>query len=113
MATEADPITGNWYKHLDKGYEFRVVSVDEDEGIVEIQHFDGDIEALDMDSWYETDVEPIEPPEDWTGPMDDIERDDLGYTETDMEKEDWTESLDELSAREEREEARRWIEEEE
>lgn len=112
MATEADPIVGTWYKHLDKGYEFRVVSVDEDEGVVEIQHFDGDVEALDMDSWYETNVEPIEPPEDWTGPMDDIERDDLGYTETDMEKEDWTESLDELSAREEREEARWWKEEE-
>ena len=48
-------------------------------------------------------LEPIETPEDWTGPMDDIERDDLGYTETDMSAEDWAEPLGERSTLQEQE----------
>lgn len=93
MPTDADPVVGNWYQHLDKGQKFIIVSVDEDNGLVEIQNFDGDVEEIDLDDWYESDIEPIETPEDWTGPIDDIERDDLGYTETDMETDDWATPL--------------------
>ncbi len=50
---------------------------------------------MDLDDWYQLDIESIETPEDWTGPVDDIERDDLGYTETDMEKDDWSTPLGE------------------
>ena len=89
MGTEADPIVGNWYEHLDKGQKFEVVAVDEDRGTIEIQHFDGDVEELDFESWYGMEVAPIEAPEDWTGPVDDVEQDDLDFTETDMEPEDW------------------------
>jgi hypothetical protein len=90
MATETDPIVGAWYQHLDKGPIFEVIALDEDNGIVEIQHFDGDIEAIELPAWYDLEIEWIEAPEDWTGPLDNIERDDLGYTETDMEPEDWS-----------------------
>ncbi len=96
MPTDADPIEENWYQHLDKGQKFKVVAVDDDAGTVEIQHFDGDLEEIDLDSWYELDVEPIEEPEDWTGPLDDIERDDLGYTESGMQREDWEASSREI-----------------
>lgn len=94
MPFEIDPIEGTWYQHLDKGAKFEVLAVDEDTGVVEIQYFDGNVEEIGLDSWYDLDVEPIEPPEDWTGPIDDVERDDLGYTETDMESEDWAGSLE-------------------
>ena len=50
---------------------------------IEIQYFDGDVEEIDLDDWFGLDIERIEPPEDWTGPMNDVESDDLGYTETD------------------------------
>lgn len=95
MPIEDKPIPFQWYRHLDKGYRFQVTDVDEEAGTVEIQHFDGDVEELDLDDWYGLEIEPIEPPEDWTGPMDDIERDDLPYTETDMLEEEWTEPLEE------------------
>lgn len=101
MVTEADPIVGNWYQHLDKGQCFEVVAVDQDEGIVEIQTFDGDLEAIGLDDWYDLDLELIEEPEDWTGPLDDIERDDLGYSETDMEPSDWAQPLQEIRTPEE------------
>jgi hypothetical protein len=72
-----------------------VVAIDEDGETIEIQHFDGDLEDIELDSWHELEIEPIEPPEDWTGPIDDIERDDLGYTETDMSGGDWSQPLEE------------------
>jgi hypothetical protein len=89
MGTHVDPVVGNWYQYENTDQRFVVVAVDEDEATIEIQNFDGDLEELDADTWYELDIEPIETPEDWTGPIDDIERDDLGYTETGMTPADW------------------------
>lgn len=96
MPTENDPMVRNWYRHLDKGQEFQVIVVDETDRVVDIQHFDGDVELLDLDTWYDMDVELIEAPEDWTGPVDDVERDDLGYEETDMEPKEWSEPMEEV-----------------
>lgn len=94
MARDLPPIVGNWYKHLDKGQLFRVVAVDEDEDLIEIQHFDGDLERFDSNEWFEMDLERAAEPEDWTGPVDDVERDDLADSETDMSERDWRETLD-------------------
>lgn len=96
MPTDADPIVGNWYNSPEKQQRFEVVAVDEDAGTVEIQHFDGDIEELDLDTWYEWDIVPIEAPENWTGPMDEVYREEIAYSETDIEPEEWVEDLDEL-----------------
>ena len=79
MIGELDPIEGNWYHNFDKEQDFMVVDVSEKEGTVDIQYFDGDIEELEMEEWEEMDLEEIEPPEDWTGPLDEMESDDLGY----------------------------------
>jgi hypothetical protein len=95
MTTTLEPRVSQWYRRLDKGQPFHVTAIDDEEGTVEIQHFDGDVEEMDFDDWRELSPEPIEPPEDWTGPVDDVERDDLGYTETDMTEEDWSEPLEE------------------
>jgi len=95
MPTSLKPVVSQWYRHLDKGQQFYVTALDEKEGTVEIQHFDGDLEEVDIDDWHQLSIEAIEPPEDWTGPIDDVERDDLGYTETDMTPEDWAEPLGE------------------
>ena len=95
MTANLDPVLGNWYRHLDKGYEFQVVAFDETDGVVEIQHYDGDVEALELDDWYGMELEHIEPPEDWAGSMDDFESDDTGYSDSAMSDDDWNEGLDE------------------
>ena len=98
MPSETDPIVGNWYQRLDKGQEFQVVAVDEETGLVEMQHFDGDLEEMDLDTWCELEILPIEEPENWSGPVDVGEMDDLTGTEvTDTPPEDWTEPLDEIA----------------
>lgn len=101
MANEFDPMIGNWYRHLDKGQMFQVIAIDDDERLVELQHFDGDIEELSMVAWRAMDLELAEAPEDWTGPLDDIEPDDLGYSsETAMSRSDWARPLQETPGRE-------------
>jgi hypothetical protein len=80
---ELDPIVGNWYRNLDNDIEFEVVAVDEDAQTIEIQYAEGEVEEIELDTWYDMPLEAIEAPEDWSGPFDDLEPDDLGYTDTD------------------------------
>lgn len=54
-----------------------------------IQDFDGDAEEIDLESGYAMNIEP-RPPEDLTGPMDDIERGYLGYSDTGAEGREWS-----------------------
>ncbi|MFZ1643020.1 MAG: DUF6763 family protein [Candidatus Contendobacter sp.] len=97
--SDVDPIIGNWYRNQETGNDFEVVALDEDAQTIEIQYFDGELEELDLDAWYELAIESIEAPEDWSGPFDEMEADDLGYDEDESGKEDKTETEpeDELS----------------
>lgn len=90
------PEIGAWYARLDKGEAFRVVGFDDRSRTIEIQSFDGDIDEIAEDAWQTLPLERSEPPEDWTGPIDDVEADDLGYSETAMAAADWTRPLQPL-----------------
>ena len=96
MSTDADPVQLNWYSPLGKGQEFRIVAVDYEKKLVELQNFDGEINEIDFDTWYEMDVELIEEPEDWSGAYDFGEIDDLGTEVTDTLPSDWSEPLQEV-----------------
>lgn len=97
MPTDIDPIAGNWYYHLDKGQRFFVVEVDEEQGLVELQHFDGDVEEISLEDWAGQDIELGEEPQSWSGPIDIAETDDLGTEITDTAPEDWVEPEQEFS----------------
>lgn len=83
MGNRLPPVVGAWYLHRDKGEPFQVVALDEDAGTVEIQEFDGGIDELDIEEWRELAVESGAAPEDWGGPLDDVEPDEFGYTDLD------------------------------
>ena len=103
--SDVDPIIGNWYRNQETGNDFEVVALDEDAQTIEIQYFDGELEEIDLDAWYELPIESIEAPEDWSGPFDEMESDDLGYEDEDEEKEDEDDISDEddlLADRDER-----------
>jgi hypothetical protein len=87
------PEIGQWYARGEKGQEFRVVGRDPQVRTIEIQTFDGDLDEIDAATWGTLPLERIEAPEDWTAPLDDVEIDDLGYSETDMTTRDWTQPL--------------------
>lgn len=89
---------GQWYARWDKGESFQVTGCDEDSRTIEIQTLDGDLDEIDEETWAALPLALAEQPEDWTGPVDVVERDDLGYSETEMSGADRSESLRELRA---------------
>ncbi|MGH8646182.1 MAG: DUF6763 family protein [Gammaproteobacteria bacterium] len=110
MSTELDPVVGNWYQHTDDDEKkFTVLDLDQEEGVVEIQYFDGDLDQIDLDEWYELVLEPIGAPEDWTGAMDGAEEDieDDGWPiasrrrngSREISEDDWDKGLDDLDER--------------
>lgn len=64
------PVVGSWYWDIDHASQFEVVAQDEAQGTVEIQYFSGEIEDLDIDTWFAMHVVSIAPPKDWSGPFE-------------------------------------------
>lgn len=88
-AAVGDARIGQWYTRTDKGEIFQVTGYDENSRTIEIQTFDGDLDEIDASVWQALPLGLAEPPEDWTGPVDEVQPDDLGYSETDMSAADW------------------------
>jgi hypothetical protein len=86
MTTVVDPVIGNWYKDLENSLEFKIVAIDESDDAIEVQYLNGDIGEYDHDTWYASTFDTIEAPEDWSVAFDEIEIDDLGYSDTDEHK---------------------------
>ena len=104
MAREYEPAVGQWYENIDENESFRVLSVDEDAELVELEYLDGDIEEIDLETWHELDLDKIDEPEGWAGSAEDDEeeeeeeekdeKDDLDETwddDEDEDDEDWDE----------------------
>ena len=84
MSRDYEPVAGQWYENLEEEEQFRVLTVDEDSELVEIEYLDGDIEEMDVESWHEMDLERIPQPEGWS----ESEEDDEDWDEEDDEDED-------------------------
>jgi hypothetical protein len=76
MAVEY-PLIGSWYRHP-QGSLFEVVAVDEEDGTVELQHFDGTLDEVDLESWPALLIESVGAPEDCSGSLDMDPEDFLG-----------------------------------
>lgn len=102
MATELDPVVGNWYLNTENDTTFEVVAMDEDEGTIEVQMYEGEVEEIDIDDWYEMNLEEAAEPDDWVGAYDDTDdddEDDLEDLDEDDDDEDddddWDDDLEE------------------
>ena len=91
--SELSPRVGNWYRNLEDKRLFEVVATDEDDGTIEIQYFESEVEELDIETWYELELEQEAAPEDWSGPYDDLIADDMGDTEIPMQPENWSDPV--------------------
>lgn len=63
------PQVGHWYRQFN-GNLFEVVALDEKDATVELQHFDGTLDEIDLESWGNLLVESVGAPEDWSGSVD-------------------------------------------
>ena len=89
MGREYEPVVGNWYRDLDEEESFLVLSVDEDAETIEIQHVDGDVEEIDLDTWAELDLDPTDEPEGWSGSEGDEDDDDDWEEDEEEDEDDW------------------------
>jgi hypothetical protein len=69
----ARPDIGEWYQIRD-GELLEIVAIDEDDGTIEVQYFDGTVEEMDLVDWEaqrtKGEITDAEPPEDWSGSVD-------------------------------------------
>ncbi|EQD36099.1 hypothetical protein B1A_18003 [mine drainage metagenome] len=97
MSRDYEPVPGQWYENLEDEESFRVLKVDEDSELVEIEHLDGEIEEMDLETWHEMDLEQTKEPEGWaeSEDEDEDEDDDEEEDEDDEDEDDWDEDDDE------------------
>ena len=95
MAREYEPVAGQWYENIDENESFRVLSVDEDSELIEIEYLDGDIEEIDLDTWQELDLDKIDQPEGWSADDDDEEEEKDEEEDEDDDDDDWDDDDDE------------------
>jgi hypothetical protein len=95
VAREYEPVAGQWYENIDENESFRVLSVDEDSELIEIEYLDGDIEEIDLDTWREFDLDKIDQPEGWSAPEDEDEEEEKAEKEEEDEDDDWDDDDDE------------------
>lgn len=87
------PVVGDWYQDTDAGVIFEVVAFDEDEGTVEVQHIDGQVEEYDLSVWRQMALGEVAPPEDWRSGFE-LSREDGVDTDGALHPEDWSGPLD-------------------
>lgn len=89
MSRDYEPAKGQWYQNVEEDETFRVLSVDEDAELVEIEYLDGDIEEMDIDTWHEMDLEKIEEPEGWADKDEEEDEDEDEDLDEDEDDDDW------------------------
>ena len=107
VSRDYEPVPSQWYENVEEEESFRVLSVDEDSELIEIEYLDGDVEELDLEAWHEMDLERIEQPEGWSESDDedaDEDEDDLDDDEDEDDLDDDDEDEDEDDVDEERDE---------
>jgi Family of unknown function (DUF6763) len=92
VSRDYEPVPGQWYENLEDEESFRVLTVDEDSELVEIEYLDGEIEEIDLETWHEMDLERTDEPEGWSEA--DEEEDEEEEEEDEEEDDDWDEDED-------------------
>ena len=62
--------------------------MEDQDGTIEMQHFDGTLEEIDPEEWVSARAESAEPPEDWSGSVD-INEEDIPYNKYEPKFVDW------------------------
>ena len=94
MSDELEPIVGKWYLDSDLDEQFRVVAIDEEREVVEIQYLNGEADEIELEAWSDLDLEAAEPPEEESEDEDEEPRESR-FSERDAgETDDWEDADD-------------------
>ncbi|HEV7138349.1 MAG TPA: DUF6763 family protein [Steroidobacteraceae bacterium] len=95
MSRDYEPVPGQWYENLEDEESFRVLTVDEDSELVEIEYLDGEIEEIDLETWHEMDLEKTTEPEGWAKSDEDDDEEEEEEEDEEDEDDDWDDDEDE------------------
>lgn len=82
MAAEDDgvkPRVGDWYMDLHSRDRFKILAIED--GEIEVQYFDGDIDSFDAADWQACLVTRAAAPEDPSGALEPLEDGDMDFDE--------------------------------
>jgi len=92
MPMDLEPLVGAVYEDSE-GRSFQVVGFDENEATVKLRYDDESVEEIDLDAWYEMDLEMISSPEE--AEEEDEELEEEAVPEDEFEEEDSDDDDDE------------------
>ncbi|HYW02346.1 MAG TPA: DUF6763 family protein [Gammaproteobacteria bacterium] len=64
MATNTAPLPGRFYRDAGRDEDIEVLGIDEEDGLIEVQYADGDIEMVEPETWAGFDLALLESPDD-------------------------------------------------
>jgi len=94
VSRDYEPTPGQWYENLEEEESFRVLSVDEDSELIEIEYLDGDIEEIDVEAWHEMDLDLTDEPEGWSDSDEEEDEEEEDDEDEDEDDDDWDEDDD-------------------
>lgn len=94
MVRKLEPIVGEWYRDHGEQRLFEVVAMDDADGVIDIQYADGNVLALNRDSWRDLLLSMAPPPSARRGESEFAADADAGTSH--LPDDDWHDSHDEL-----------------
>jgi hypothetical protein len=81
------PRETSWYRRVADDALLKVIAIDEDGEAIDVQYENGDIDAISFDEWSGSDLQLVQSPKDPRQAFDDLDKDDLGYSQARSEGE--------------------------
>src|SRR5690242_18085943 len=95
MSEELEPVVGKWYRDAELDEQFRVIAVDEEREVVEIQYQNGEGDEIELEAWSDLDLEAAEAPDEEGDDEDDEPRESRWSERNAGEADDWDDDDDE------------------
>src|SRR5262252_9536133 len=89
MSDQLEPTVGKWYLDSELDEQFRVVAIDEEREVVEIQYSNGEADEIELEAWSDLDLEAAEPPEEESEDDDENPRESRWSEREAGEADDW------------------------
>ena len=95
MSAQLEPVVGKWYLDTELHERFRVLAIDEEREVVEIQYLNGEADEIELEAWSDLDLEAAEPPDEEDDDDEDETRESRRTERDASEVDDWDDDEDE------------------
>jgi len=94
MSDRLEPVVGKWYLDAELNEQFRVLAIDEEHELIEIQYLNGEADEIELEAWSDLDLEAAEPPDEENGDDEDDTREGRWKERDAGDADDWEDDED-------------------